>query len=82
MAYNNIERDQADSLYETWVDDTSGKRLDNNYLKLFMQLEEQIGQAMQRDRVDGHSRSRGWTPPPKGYADNPSQEGNAVDKAD
>lgn len=82
MAYNNIERDQADSLYEAWVDDTSGKRLDNNYLKLFMQLEEQIGQAMQRDRVDGHSRSRGWTPPPKGYADNPSQEGNAVDKAD
>ncbi|WP_137166635.1 monovalent cation:proton antiporter-2 (CPA2) family protein [Salinimonas lutimaris] len=80
-AYHNIERKQADSLYEAWLDDTSGKRVDKNYLKLFMQLEEQIGQAMQRDRVDGHSRSRGWTPPPKGYADNPSQEGNEINKA-
>ncbi len=30
------------------------------------QLEDVLGDIMQRDRADGHSRSeRGWTPPPK-----------------
>jgi CPA2 family monovalent cation:H+ antiporter-2 len=42
-------------------------RFDNNYRLLFIQLEEK----MTRDRHDNLSRSeRGWTPPPKEYAEN------------
>lgn len=55
-------------LYHAWVDDASSQRVDNNYLKLFIELESLIEKALKADVHDKHSRMRGWTPPPKGYA--------------
>ncbi|MGV2988938.1 monovalent cation:proton antiporter-2 (CPA2) family protein [Vibrio sp. E150_011] len=68
--YKTIENRQSDSLYEGWTQATDESRYDNNYRQLFMELEELIKEAMKVDRNDKHSRERGWTPPPKGYADN------------
>lgn len=69
MAYKNIEDQQNDVLYHAWIDDASGERIDNNYLKLFVELESLIEEALKADLHDKHSKMRGWTPPPKGYAD-------------
>ena len=69
MAYKTIESQQNDVLYRAWVDDASGERVDNNYLKLFIELESLIENALKVDLHDRHSKMRGWTPPPKGYAD-------------
>ncbi|MBW3695663.1 potassium transporter [Vibrio sp. T187] len=68
--YKNVENRKSDVLYQAWLDDSEGDRFDNNYRKLFMHLEESIKADMQKDRSDKHARSeRGWTPPPKGYAE-------------
>ncbi|WP_394252237.1 monovalent cation:proton antiporter-2 (CPA2) family protein [Vibrio profundi] len=68
--YKNVENRKSDMLYQAWLDDAEGERFDNNYRKLFMHLEERIKEDMQKDRSDKHARSeRGWTPPPKGYAE-------------
>ena len=69
MAYKNIEDQQNDVLYHAWIDDASGERVDNNYLKLFIELESLIESALKADLHDKHSKMRGWTPPPKGYAE-------------
>ena len=69
-AYQRVENRKSDRLYQAWEDDSEGERFDNNYRKLFMHLEEQIKVEMSRDRSDKHAADeRGWTPPPKGYAD-------------
>ncbi|ASJ96275.1 monovalent cation:proton antiporter-2 (CPA2) family protein [Shewanella marisflavi] len=66
--FKRIEKRSSDMLYRAWKDDSSGERFDNNYRKLFIELEETIKAAMTRDRTDKHAMSdRGWTPPPKGY---------------
>ncbi|MCG9787104.1 monovalent cation:proton antiporter-2 (CPA2) family protein [Vibrio mediterranei] len=68
--YKTIEDKQSDRLYKAWADGADGEeRHDNNYRDLFIELEGFIKDAMQVDRNDKHSRERGWTPPPKGYAD-------------
>ena len=54
-AYLDIEHEQSDGLYAAWADDASGERIDNNYLKLFMQLETRITEAMQQSQVDARS---------------------------
>ncbi|NVC62116.1 potassium transporter [Vibrio sp. 05-20-BW147] len=70
MRYKRVENRKSDSLYSAWLDDSEGERFDNNYRKLFMQLEEKMMLEMQKDRHTNLSRSeRGWTPPPKDYAD-------------
>lgn len=77
MAYKDIEDQQNDVLYHAWIDDASGERIDNNYLKLFVELESLIGEALNTELHDTHSKVKGWTPPPKGHADSFSsaQEG-------
>ncbi|RBW63840.1 potassium transporter [Vibrionales bacterium C3R12] len=73
--YKNTEEKQSDILYQAWADDSEGDRFDNNYRKLFMELEDNIKHAMTKDRSDKHTRNeRGWTPPPKGYADDLSKD--------
>ncbi|OEE76991.1 monovalent cation:proton antiporter-2 (CPA2) family protein [Vibrio genomosp. F6] len=73
--YKNTEEKQSDILYQAWADDSEGDRFDNNYRKLFMELEDNIKHAMTKDRSDKHTRNeRGWTPPPKGYADDLSED--------
>ncbi|KOO15369.1 potassium transporter [Vibrio xuii] len=74
-AYKRVEDKKSDRLYHAWEDDSEGERFDNNYRKLFMHMEEHIKIAMQTDRSDRHeSGERGWTPPPRGYADDFKQE--------
>ena len=69
MAYKNIESKQNDVLYNAWIDDASGERVDNNYLKLFVELERLIESALKTDIHDKHSKMRGWTPPPKEHSE-------------
>lgn len=79
MVYKNIEDQQNDILYHAWLDDASGERVDNNYLKLFVELETLIADALKEDLHDKHSKMRGWTPPPKGYAETLSED-SKIDK--
>ncbi|MCR9311382.1 monovalent cation:proton antiporter-2 (CPA2) family protein [Vibrio alginolyticus] len=68
--YKRVEARKSEILYKAWEDDSEGERYDNNFRQLFIQLEEKMAEEMQKDRHDKLSRSeRGWTPPPKGYAD-------------
>ncbi|WP_045608723.1 monovalent cation:proton antiporter-2 (CPA2) family protein [Vibrio vulnificus] len=79
MRYKRVENRKSDSLYSAWLDDSEGERFDNNYRKLFMQLEEKMMLEMQKDRHTNLSRSeRGWTPPPKDYADALQELNNEV----
>lgn len=67
--YKRVEERKSDKLYAAWKDDSEEERFDNNYRDLFIRLEEVMAEEMKKDRSDKHSRSeRGWTPPPKGYA--------------
>ncbi|USD67975.1 monovalent cation:proton antiporter-2 (CPA2) family protein [Vibrio sp. SCSIO 43136] len=69
-SYKRVEDAKSDLLYKAWEGGSDEVRFDNNYRDLFIQLEESIFEEMQKDRSDRHTRSeRGWTPPPKGYAD-------------
>ncbi|OLQ88813.1 potassium transporter [Vibrio ponticus] len=69
-SYKRVEEKKSDMLYQAWLDDASGERFDNNYRQLFIHLEEQIKLALATDRADKHNNDeRGWTPPPKGYAE-------------
>jgi CPA2 family monovalent cation:H+ antiporter-2 len=68
--YKRVEQRKSELLYKAWEDDSEGTRFDNNYRLLFIQLEEKMAEEMRKDRHDKLSRSeRGWTPPPKDYAE-------------
>ncbi len=68
--YKRIEDRKSDKLYRAWEAGSEEERFDNNYRELFMKLEQVMVEEMKKDRSDKHSRSeRGWTPPPKGYAE-------------
>ncbi|MCA0936498.1 monovalent cation:proton antiporter-2 (CPA2) family protein [Vibrio alginolyticus] len=68
--YKRVEERKSEMLYKAWEDDSEGERFDNNYRLLFIQLEEKMSEEMRKDRHDKLSRSeRGWTPPPKEYAE-------------
>lgn len=68
--YKTIVEKESDNLYNAWANASGEQRFDNNYRKLFIQLEDQLREGMSFDQADKHSRGeRGWTPPPKGYAD-------------
>jgi CPA2 family monovalent cation:H+ antiporter-2/glutathione-regulated potassium-efflux system ancillary protein KefC len=69
-AFDQIEKDHKEKLYQTWLASSEDNRFSNDYRELFLQLEKLLGKAMNRDRIDGHSEAdRAWTPPPKNYQD-------------
>jgi CPA2 family monovalent cation:H+ antiporter-2/glutathione-regulated potassium-efflux system ancillary protein KefC len=69
-AFVSLEEAGAEKLYTTWRDASEEDRYNVDFQKLFIELEEAISSAMNSDRADKHARTeRGWTPPPKGYAD-------------
>ncbi|MGY5450201.1 monovalent cation:proton antiporter-2 (CPA2) family protein [Agarivorans sp. MS3-6] len=69
-AFDQIEKDNKDKLYHTWLASSEDNRFNNDYRELFLQLEALLGKAMSKDRSDGHSLTeRSWTPPPKNYQD-------------
>ncbi len=68
-AYKRVEKASSDELYQAWLGESGSEpRFDNNFIKLFLQLEERIRREMSFD-PEKHSRNeRGWAPPPKDYA--------------
>ncbi|UPR50443.1 cation:proton antiporter [Vibrio cyclitrophicus] len=75
--YQRVESRKSEKLYQAWSEAEKNPRYDNNYRQIFIHLEEAMKEDMKKDRSDKHSRSeRGWTPPPKGYADGFEEEEN------
>ncbi|WP_135441787.1 monovalent cation:proton antiporter-2 (CPA2) family protein [Vibrio tasmaniensis] len=73
--YQRVESRKSEKLYQAWSEAEENPRYDNNYRQIFIHLEEAMKEDMKKDRSDKHSRSeRGWTPPPKGYADGLEEE--------
>ncbi|AVH32708.1 monovalent cation:proton antiporter-2 (CPA2) family protein [Vibrio fluvialis] len=74
--YKKVESTHSDSLYAAWNAETFGKeRLDNNYIKLFIELEERLKAEMAFDRTDRRfDTERHWTPPPKETASDNMQK--------
>ena len=69
-AFDRLERENRDALYATWLDQSEGDRFGTSYAELYIQLEEALAAAMDRDRDQSHDRGeRAWIPPPKGYSD-------------
>jgi glutathione-regulated potassium-efflux system protein KefB len=72
MKHAFIETEQAEDekLYQSWLHEEDHRAFTQHYRDIFIRLEELLADAMHRDRDDRHSKAeRGWTPPPKGYAD-------------
>lgn len=68
--FSAIEKQHFDDMFASWRDQDVNRDFSDHHRTLFMSMEAQILSAMKMDRSDKHSRSeRGWTPPPKGYAD-------------
>ncbi len=81
-AFDKVERAGHEELYQMWRKGDEAEKMNNDYLAMFMQLDEAMRETMQRDRSDGHSLSeRGWTPPPKGYVDKLSESGESASDA-
>ena len=74
--YKKVESTHSDGLYAAWNAETFGKeRLDNNYIKLFIELEERLKAEMAFDRTDRRfDTERHWTPPPKETASDNMQK--------
>ncbi|MFA0079901.1 monovalent cation:proton antiporter-2 (CPA2) family protein [Vibrio artabrorum] len=73
--YQRVESRKSEKLYQAWSEAQENPRYDNNYRQIFINLEEAMKEDMKKDRSDKHSHSeRGWTPPPKDYADNLNDE--------
>ncbi|MCG9694484.1 monovalent cation:proton antiporter-2 (CPA2) family protein [Vibrio sp. Isolate22] len=73
--YQRVESRKSEKLFKAWSEAEDNPRYDNNYRQIFIHLEEAMKEDMKKDRSDKHSRSeRGWTPPPKGYADGFEEE--------
>jgi monovalent cation:proton antiporter-2 (CPA2) family protein len=66
--FTKSEVKASQHLYDSWQSRTDGERFDQSFRKLFIQLEQEMKQAMQFDRRHNHLRDeRGWTPPPRNY---------------
>ncbi|MBL4828550.1 MAG: cation:proton antiporter [Aliivibrio sp.] len=73
--FDEIELAHKDELYHLWSKGSEDDKFTTHFRDLFMELENVLGSEMKSDRSDSHSLSeRGWTPPPKGYADHFEQE--------
>ncbi|WKY60429.1 monovalent cation:proton antiporter-2 (CPA2) family protein [Vibrio sp. SNU_ST1] len=73
--YQRVESRKSEKLFQAWSEAEENPRYDNNYRQIFIHLEEAMKEDMKKDRSDKHSHSeRGWTPPPKGYADGFEEE--------
>ena len=59
------ESEHSDMLFNSWRNEGEGKGFDDQYRKLFIEMQEKLIEVMKTDRMDSHSPSeRGWTPPP------------------
>lgn len=68
--FYKTEDQASEPLFDKWKHGSEGKQFDQDFTKLFLQLEEAIGIAIKADRTGKCSHDeRGWTPPPKGYTE-------------
>ena len=68
--FSSAEREHFDELFHSWRSEGDDIGFGEHYMKLFMEIEEELLNRMQSDPSDRHSKSeRGWTPPPKHYAE-------------
>lgn len=66
--FMRTESEHSDTLFNSWRNGGEGRGFDDQYRKLFIEMQERLLEVMQTDRMDSHSPSeRGWTPPPPGY---------------
>lgn len=69
-AFNETDKEHVEELFKIWkeVKDEDGFSIE--YKEVFLNLEKMLSEAMKWERSSGQSKSeRGWTPPPKGYAE-------------
>ncbi len=60
------EKERHATMFQTWFEEEEENRFTGNYIKLFIELETALAEAMKKDLHVGHSRTeRSWTPPPK-----------------
>jgi monovalent cation:proton antiporter-2 (CPA2) family protein len=68
-AFRRHDRNGLESLYELW-DENTAMSSNKAYLARAREHGAALKDLMETDRLQLHDRSeRGWTPPPKGYAD-------------
>lgn len=66
--FRKTENNASEALYASWKLSSEGEKYGIDYQQLFMQMEDELKEAMRKERLDKHnSAERGWTPPPKGY---------------
>lgn len=52
--YKKVEASHSDGLYQAWLGEAQGKeRVDNNYHKLFIELEQRLKEELAFERADG-----------------------------
>ncbi|TKB56641.1 monovalent cation:proton antiporter-2 (CPA2) family protein [Ferrimonas aestuarii] len=74
--FKQVEQQASEKMYQQWCMGSEGEQYDHGYVQMFIELDQQISLEMGRDRQDTHSsEERGWTPPPKGYAEKLQDEG-------
>jgi voltage-gated potassium channel Kch len=65
----DLEDRMGEDMYQSWLSSTE-EGMGPGYRELFMQQEASLREGMQDDHGERHSATeRGWSPPPKGYAD-------------
>jgi CPA2 family monovalent cation:H+ antiporter-2/glutathione-regulated potassium-efflux system ancillary protein KefC len=75
IAFDRAEMRGRDALYEAWLKKSDGERYGRDFRTLYMELEEALAGSMNADRADRHDHSeRGWTPPPRHYAEELARE--------
>jgi monovalent cation:proton antiporter-2 (CPA2) family protein len=69
-SFVETESDHAEAMFCSWKTEEESRAFTTHYRNMFMKLEEVLAQTMKEDRSDRHAKSeRGWTPPPKHYAE-------------
>lgn len=70
-AFKRLDHSLSNRLYEAWNSESGNEgRIDNNYVKLFLELEDHMREELAQERSRKYRQAEnGWTPPPKEYAE-------------
>jgi monovalent cation:proton antiporter-2 (CPA2) family protein len=82
LAFDETDKEHVEDLFKTWKLSKDEDGFCIEYKEVFLKLEKMLSEAMQWERTDGHTKGeRGWTPPPKGYAEKIDEdfEGKKID---
>ena len=77
-AFDDAEARGRDVLYAEWQKKSEGERYGRGFRSLYIELEAALREQLQQDRDDRHARGeRGWTPPPRDFSQDLSEEAAA-----